>query len=336
MPGRTFFRSTSLIVALNCKQAAAYCFVVLALASTASAQVFPTKPVTLVVAFPQGAGPDIVGRLLAEKLAAGLGQSVNVQNVPGKSATVGVGQVAKAPPDGYTIVLSGDAAVTTATVLYQSVGYDPRQDLAPISRIASSANAIVVAKSSPFQALDDLIKAAKQKPGQLTMAHGGVGFSGHIAIELLRQTASVDIKPLEITAGPQLLKAMHESTVDAAALSLIVAAKEVKEGRVRALAVTGAKRAAALPDVPTVAELGLPGYDASSWFALLAPKGTPQVAIDTLHAETVKVLGDGAMRERLSAMGWEVVAGSPAELRERISTGIPQAEQLLKNVPRNP
>jgi tripartite-type tricarboxylate transporter receptor subunit TctC len=305
-------------------------------AGTASAQQFPQRPITLVVAFPEKAGPDIVGRLLAEKLAAGLGQPVNVQNVPGKSATIGVGQVAKAPPDGYTIVLSGDAAVTTATVLYQNVGYDPRQDLAPISRIASSANAIVVANSSPIQSLDDLIKTAKQKPGQLTMAHGGVGFSGHIAIELLRQKTSIDVKQLEITAGPEFLKAVQENKVDAAAMSLSIAAREVKEGRVRALAVTGVTRSQALPDVRTVAELAIPGYDASSWFALLAPKGTPQAAIDKLHAETVKVLGDFAMRQRLAAMGWEPIAGSPVELRERISTGIVRAQQLLKDVPRVP
>jgi tripartite-type tricarboxylate transporter receptor subunit TctC len=309
---------------------------VVTFAGAASAQQFPQKPITLIVAFLEKAGPDIVGRLLAEKLAAGLGQPVNVQNVPGKSATIGVGQVAKAPPDGYTIVLSGDAAVTTATVLYQSVGYDPRQDLAPISRIASSANAIVVATSSPIQSLADLIKTAKEKPGLLTMAHGGVGFSGHLAIVLLRQKALVDVKPVEIANATEFLKATQENKVDAAAISLIIAAKEVKEGRVRARAVTGATRSPALPDVPTVAELGMPGYDASSWFALLAPKGTPQEAIDKLHSETVKVLEDAAMRQRLAAMGWEAVAGSPAELRERISTGIPQARELLKDVPRVP
>jgi tripartite-type tricarboxylate transporter receptor subunit TctC len=303
---------------------------------SASAQQFPDRPITLVVAFPEKAGPDIVGRLLAEKLAAGLGQPVNIRNVPGKSATIGVSQVAKAPPDGYTIVLSGDAAVTTATVLYQNVGYDPRQDLAPISRIARSANAIVVPTSSPILSLADLIQTAKQKPGQLTMAHGGVGFSGHVAIELLRQQASIEVKPVLIADGPELVKSVHESKVDAAAMSLIIAAKEVKEGRVRALAVTGPTRSPALPDVPTAAELGLRGYDASSWFALLAPKGTPQAAIDKLHAETAEALGDPTLRQRLAAMGWEVVAGSPSELRERISAGIPQAQQLLKDVPRVP
>jgi tripartite-type tricarboxylate transporter receptor subunit TctC len=310
--------------------------VLLGLAAPAAAQDYPVRAVTLVIAFPEKSSPDVVGRMLAERLSAALRQQVEVRNVPGRSATVGVGQVAKAAPDGYTIVLSGDAAVTTATVLYQNVGYDPRTDLEPITRIAASANFLVVDANSPLRSLADLIKAAKERPGQLTMTHGGVGFSGHVALELLKARAGLDVRISEVTEAAALTKGLQDGKADVAAMSILLAMNEIRAGRLRPLAVTSAVRSPALSDVSTVAELGFPGYDASSWFALLAPKGTPAKAIETIHAASVKALEDAALRERLAALGWIVVAGTPAELRETIATGIPQAQEMLKDVPRVP
>ena len=306
----------------------------LALLGTALAQDYPTKPITLISPFAQGASSDIMARQLADGLAAALGQKVSIKNVPGKSGVLGVSEAAKAEADGHTLVLSGDAALTTATVLYESVPYDPETDFEPISRIASAPNAILAAVASPHKSLADLVRAAKDKPGQLKLAHAGIGFSGHVGIELLKQKSGINVEVVLITALPDLQKAVAEGTVDAAFMTIPLAATQVKEGKVRAIAVTGPVRTPALADVPTFAEAGIAGYDASAWFALLAPKGTPQPVITRLHGELVKILARPEVQQSLSGLGFVLIAGSPEELKDNIKLRRSEAALLFKDVAR--
>jgi len=301
--------------------------------SGAKAQTYPTKPITLIAPFPEKSTADIMGRLLADKLSAALGQAVTVKNVPGKSGTVGVSELAKADPDGHTLILTGDAAVTTATVLYEGLAYDPK-DLGAVSRLASAANAILVCASSPYTSVGDLIKAAREKPGQIKLAHGGLGFSGHVGIELLKQKASINVAVVEIATPSELQKASEEGMVDAVLLTIPPSVARIKEGKVRAIAVTGPSRSPALPEVATVAEAGFTGYDASAWFGVLAPKGTPQAVIARLHEELVKVMADPEIRRKLTELGFVLIAGSPQELRESIAARRDDAAVLMKGAMR--
>ena len=300
----------------------------------AHAQEYPKQPITIVVQFPEKSIGDVMSRLVAERLQASLGQAVNVQNVPGKAGTIAVAQVVKAAPDGYTLVFAGDAPLTTALVLFKSLGYDPRRDLAPIGQLVATQNAFIVPASGTAKSIADLAKAAKERPGQLSYAHAGIGLSTHVAGELLKKHAGIDLKPVALTAPADLFKAVEDGQVLFGIISVGSAAPRVKEGKLRALAVTGAQRAALLPDVPTLAEGGYTGHDASAWFALLAPKGTPEPVIARLHAEATKMISSTEVADRLVALGARPSPGTPAELGKRIDTTIATLADLLKDTPK--
>jgi tripartite-type tricarboxylate transporter receptor subunit TctC len=310
-------------------------FLVLCVLATAMAQAqdYPKQPITLIVPFPEKSLGDNMARPIAIKLSAALAQPVNIQNVPGKSSSVGVAQAAKAAPDGYTLVFSGDAPLTTNFVVYESLGYDPRQDLAPIALLVATQNVIIVPSSSTAKSLDEVLKPAKEKPGQLSYAHAGFGLSSHVAGELMKKRAAADLKSTEAPV-PELLKSVEEGQVLFGVVGVGAVVPRLKDGKLRAIAVTGPSRSSLLPDVPTLIELGHTGHDASAWFALSAPKGTPAPIIAKLNAEATKALNSPDLAAQLAGMGARPIPSSPGELGQRITTSIATLAELMKDVPK--
>ena len=253
--------------------------------------------------------------------------------MPGKSSSVGVGQAAKAAPDGYTLVFSGDAPLTTNFIVYDLLGYDPRQDLAPIALLVATQNVIIVPSSAAGKSLEEILKSAQEKPGQLSYAHAGVGLSSHVAGELLKKRAAVDLKAVS-SAPPELLKSVEEGQVLFGVLGIGAVAPRLKDGKLRAVAVTGPNRSSLLPDVPTLVELGHSGHDASAWFALSAPKGTPEPIIAKLNAEATKAVSSPDLVAQFAQMGARPIPSSPAELGQRINTSIATLTELMKDVPK--
>jgi tripartite-type tricarboxylate transporter receptor subunit TctC len=287
-------------------------FLLLALACLAQPAIggYPEKPIRLIVTFPAGGVTDILGRTIAQKLSERLGQPVIVDNRGGMGGSIGTQVVARAAPDGYTIVLSNAGSFTLNTVLYKDVGYDPLKDFDPVISVASVTNILVVPTASPYKSLAELISAARAKPGSLTYASTGIGASPYLGSELLKQVAKVDIT--EVTykgAAPALIDVISgqvDMIFEAAATSM----PHIKSGKLRPLAASGLKRVSVLPDVPTVAEQGYPGFDVVAWFGIWAPAGTPREILQKLNAEIDAILRLPDVVERLTGMGVELTGGS--------------------------
>ncbi len=271
---------------------------------------YPDKPIRLVVTFPAGGMTDILGRTIAQGLSEKLGQPVVVDNRGGMGGSIGTQVVAKTAPDGYNLVLSNAGSFTLNTVLYKNVGYDPLKDFEPVIAVAQVPNILVVPTSSPFKTLGELIAAARAKPGSLNYASTGIGASPYLGAELLKHMAKVDIT--EITykgAAPAMIDVLAgqmNMVFDAAATSI----PYIKSGKLRPLGASGAKRVAALPDVPTIAEQGYPGFDVTAWFGIWAPAGTPPDILEKLNSEIDAILKQPAVVERLNGMGVDIMGGS--------------------------
>lgn len=277
-----------------------------------AAAAYPDKPIRLVVTFPAGGVTDILGRTVAQKLSERLGQPVIVENRSGMGGSIGTQAVARSAPDGYTLVLSNAGSFTLNTVLYKDVGYNPLKDFDPVISVAAVTNILVVPASSPYKSLADLIAAARAKPGSLNYAGTGIGASPYLGAELLKQMAKVDIT--EVTykgAAPALIDVLSGQVnmiFEAAATSM----PYLKSGRLRALGASGLQRVGTLPDVPTIAEQGYPGFDVRAWFGIWAPAGTPNEVLQKLNAEIDAILKLPDVVERLSGMGVEIMGGSRA------------------------
>ena len=286
----------------------------LALATAgAAAQGFPTKPVTIVVPFPAGGALDTVARGIAEQMRTDLGQQVNVDNRPGAGGTVGSAAVARAAPDGYTILLGSVATHAIAAGLYPKLPYDPVADFTPITQLTSSP--LVLAASTQVAATNvaELIALAKSQPGKLNYASTGNGTAVHIAGEAFRKAAGIDVLHVPYKGGPQATAALlsGEAAYMVGNPQLVLAF--VQAGKLRALAVTGPSRIEALPGVPTLKEAGVPGVEITTWFGLWAPKGTPQPVIDRLNASARKALASAEVKRQLDAQGDAPVASSVAD-----------------------
>ncbi len=296
-----------------------------------TAATWPERPVTLIVPFGPGSQPDLIGRLVAERLAAAWGQPVVVQNVPGASATLGVDRVAKAAPDGHTIGLTGDGAMVVRVSMDPPLPYDPRRDLAPVTRLVRTRNALVVHPSIPANTLQDFLALARARPGQLSYAHSGVGFSTHLGMEMLKQAAGVDITAVPYaTEGPlvaDLLQGRVQATIAGAAMIPRVQAREV-----RALAVVSADRSPALPDVPTVAEQGFPGFDSVAWFGLVAPARTPEAVVARVQRDAAAALAEPAVRDRLEGLGLAIVGDTSQEFAALIPREIERMAAVLERL----
>ena len=278
----------------------------------AAAQTYPDHPVTLVVPYPAGGGNDVLARLVAEKMSKPLGGSIVVENRGGAGGTIATRQVAKSPPDGYTLLIATSSLAINPS-LYPNVGYDPRKDFAPIGLIASSANVVLVHPSLQANSVAELIALAKQTPGKLDFASTGSGSSVHLAAELFAIMAGIKLTHVPYRGSGPALNDLVGGHVTMMFATMPPSIGLARDGKVRALAVTGAKRSSVLPDVPTVAEAGLPGYEAVLHYGLVAPAGTPRSIIDKLNGALRSALGDQGLRRRLAAEGAEPLPSTPEE-----------------------
>jgi tripartite-type tricarboxylate transporter receptor subunit TctC len=300
------------------------------LSRSAAAQAdYPTKPVRLIVPFPPGNPADFAARLLGERWSAAWGQPVVIDNVPGAAGTIGVARAAKATPDGYTLVMSGDAAAVTNVTLMPNLGYDTRRDFAPISQIGSTPNLLVVRKDLAATDVASLVALARREPGKLTFASTGIGTSQHLGGEILCQMTGIDM--VHVPYKDSYINDLIAGRVDMGFANTVISLQQVRAGAIRALAVSSAQRVAVAPDVPTVAESGVPGFDVTPWFGLLAPAGTPAGVITKVNAETVRALRDAALRARFDERGFEVFATSPEAFGALLRSEIPRIAELIRS-----
>jgi tripartite-type tricarboxylate transporter receptor subunit TctC len=282
-----------------------------ALAGAASAQ-YPSHPVRFIVPSAVGGGTDIIARAIALKLSESLGAQFVVENRPGAGQMIGIELAAKAPADGYTILMAA-STLAINPIMYKAVPYDPVRDFAPITQAATLPNVVVVHPSLPVKSITELIAYAKAHPGQLNFASAGIGTSPQMSIELLKSMAGIDMVHIPYKGTAPGVVDVLAGQVLVMAPNVLTALPHIKSGKLRALAVTSPKRSAALPDVPTVAEAGLPGYDSTQWYGVLAPAGTQREIVARLHGAIARALRDEEVGRRLAADGAEPVGSSPEE-----------------------
>jgi tripartite-type tricarboxylate transporter receptor subunit TctC len=289
-------------------------FLVFALLSTqiAAQTGYPSRPVRIVVPSPPAGGTDIIGRVLAQHFSKATGQQFFVENKAGAGTMIGIEAVARAAPDGYTLLMA-PSTLALNSVLYKKVPYDPIRDFAPITLAAAAPNILIVNTSLPAQSLAELIVLAKRKPGELSYGTPGVGTSPHMAMELFKSMAGIDLQHVPYKGTAPALTDVMGGQIAAMFSNALTARPQIDAGRVRALAVSGSRRIEALPNVPTVAE-AVPGYEAMQWYGLLAPAGTAPAIISRLNAEALKALRSDEMKERLALDGAEPLGSTPAEL----------------------
>jgi len=291
---------------------------------------YPERPVTIVVGFPSGGPSDVLARMIARKLGELLGQPFVVDNRPGAGGNVAGEVVAHAEPDGYTLLMGNNSILATNASLYTKIDFDPVKDFSPISLIGSQANILVVNPNVPAHTMGELIDLAKANPGKLNFASSGFGAAAHLAGELFKTMAQVDIVHVPYKgAGPALEDVIsgQDQMMFATAASVV---GMIKSGQVRALAVTTLKRTAILPDIPTVDELGLKGFEATTWHGLVAPDGTPKDIIATLHRAVIAALNDADVRHSLTELGVDIVGDSPEEFSAYIQAEIPKWAAVIK------
>jgi tripartite-type tricarboxylate transporter receptor subunit TctC len=281
-------------------------------AFAAQSQDYPNKMVKIVVSYPPGGGADIMARLIAQKLTTSFGQTFVVENKPGASGQIASQSVAKSPPDGYTLMVDASSYAVNPS-LFPKLPYDPQTAFAPITMLARFPNMLVVSSDFPATSVKELVAMAKAKPGSLSYASSGNGSAQHLAGELFKQQAGVNLQHVAYKGGGPAMNDVVAGHVPIFFANMASGLGQVKAGKLKALASTGAKRSANMPDLPTMAEAGVPGYEVYEWNVLVAPAGTPPAIINKLHAEVKKVLEMKDVRERLDALGGEVVASSPAE-----------------------
>jgi tripartite-type tricarboxylate transporter receptor subunit TctC len=275
-----------------------------------AADAYPVRPVRMIVAVPPGGPADILARLVGPKLTESLGQTVVIDNRPGANGNIAYEMAARAAPDGYTFVLVA-AGIVINPSLYREVRYDPLRDFAAITHGISVPNILIVHPSVPAKSVSELVALAKSRPGKIAFASAGNGTSGHLALELFKQRAGIDVVHVPYKGGGPALAELLAGQVQALFSLALAATQQVKAGRVRALAISSGKRSPVAPELPTVAELGFPGYEVVGWFGWLAPVKTPAAIVKRLNAETVKALNAPDVRERLLSQSSEPVGNSP-------------------------
>ncbi len=288
----------------------------------ASAQSYPNRPVRILVPFPAGAGVDIVARMIGQPLTEVWSQAAVVDNRPGAGGTIACELAAKAAPDGYTLLLGNISTFAMAPSLYKKVNYDPVRSFAPVTLINTSANVLVAHPAVPATNTQALIALAKAKPGQINYASAGSGTSPHLAAELFKTMAGVNLVHVPYKGSPQALTDLLGGQTQIMFASLVSALPHIRQARLRALGVTSLKRAAALPEVPTISESGLRGYDVAVWMGVVAPAGTPPAIVMQLNRQVAAIVQSPDIRERLAVQGLEAVADSPAEFGAYIASEV--------------
>jgi tripartite-type tricarboxylate transporter receptor subunit TctC len=298
--------------------------------SAPGADRYPVKPIKMIVPSAPGSGPDTAARALGQQLTGVLGQPVVVDNRGGAGGAIGGEVAAKAPADGYTLIMASAGSHAVNVGLYPKLAYDPIRDFVPISLVSSAPNLLIVHPSLPVKTVKDLVAVAKAKPGTLSFGSGGNGSTAHLSGELFKMLANVNIVHVPFKGAPGAVLAVMAGEVELAFPNLPPALPQVRAGKLRAVAVTTSKRFAALPEIPTVAESGVPGYEARAWFGVLAPAGTPPAIVTRLNTAIVKIVRSPEMRERLLADGSEAIGSTPEEFTAVMKTDIAKWAKVIK------
>jgi tripartite-type tricarboxylate transporter receptor subunit TctC len=299
-------------------------------AIAAAAADYPSRPVTIVVGFPPGGASDILARIVASKLAALLGQPFVVDNRPGAGGNVAGEVVAHAAADGYTLLLGNNAILATNASLYRKTGFDAEKDFAPITLIGTQANVLVVNNDVPAHSLAELIALAKANPGKLNFASSGYGLAAHLAGELFKADAGIDIVHVPYKGSAPALQDVIAGQDQMMFATTSGAMGLIRSGQLRPLAVTTLKRTPSLPDVPTIDESGIKGFEATTWHGLVAPAGTPDAVIKVLHHATVEALNDPGVRHSLDELGVDIATDTPEQFAAYIHTEIPKWAAVIK------
>ena len=280
---------------------------------------YPARPVRILVNSSPGGGTDILARVIAQHLSKNIGQQFFIENRGGAAGQIGIETVARAEADGYTLLLT-PSLLTVHPAVYKQVRYDAVKDFAPITQIAGISNVLVVHPSVPAKDLKGFIALAKSKPGEINYASAGTASSPHMSMELLKHMAGIDLQHIPFKGTGPAMTEMLAGRTSAVFSNLLTAKPLIDSGQLRPIAVSGPKRVAILPNTPTVAEAGVPGYSSLQWYGLLAPAGTPKPIIDKLHAEVAKVLASADVKERLAVDGAEAIGNTPAEFAALIKS----------------
>ena len=306
--------------------------VVLFAAQTASAQSnYPNRPVKILVGFTPGTAPDLAARILADRFAEDWGTPFVVENVPGAGSNIATDRVAKSAADGYMLLMGGNPSLVINASLYDTLPYHPIKDFAPISQVFVGSNVLAVPPEVPVKNVAELVALAKAQPGKLSYAHAGVGTSQHLAAELLKYRAQIDIAAVPYRGTTALMPDLLAGRVTMSFANIVNVVPLAREGKLRALAITSLKRSPLAPDLPTMEESGYPGFEAVPWFGLLAPAGTPQDVVDKLHDETIKALSRPDVRKRFDELGLEPIGNTPAEFAAVIKKEIPEWAKVIKD-----
>ena len=293
------------------------------------AQQYPSRPIRLIVPFPPGGGNDIVARALAMKLGEGLGQSVVIDNRGGAGGTIGTDLTAKAPPDGYTLLVNNISLAVNHT-LFPKLPYDTLRDLAPVSLIGRQPNVVVVHMGVPAKSMRELIDYARAKPGELTYGSGGVGTASHLATEMLKLMTRTDMVHVPYKGLGPALTDLVGGRLQLIISTMASAMPQMRSGKLRPLAVTTAQRSPFYPEVPTMNEAGVKGYEFSTWYGLLAPARTPGGIVDRLNAETGKALAAPALKEQFASQGLDPVASTPQEFANYLRSEVTKWRTVVK------
>lgn len=304
--------------------------VVLVPAIAVHAADWPDKPVRMVVPFGAGATADIMARIVADKLAAAIGQPVVVENRTGAGGNVGAALVARSDPDGYTLLLSGSPTHSVGPHLFKKLNYEPMKDVPPVAMIAAGTNLLVVKPSLPVKSVKDLVALARSKPEQLTYSSAGIGTSGHLAAELLQKASGVVMRHVPFRSGAEAVTAVMSGEVDFMFFTLPALMQQVEAGKLRAIAVTSLTRSRLLPNTPTVAEEGYPGFEALAWYAVFAPRGTPAAITARVGGEIKKILAMPDIEEKMLKLGVEPDYMNAEELTRYIEADSKKWGELIK------
>jgi tripartite-type tricarboxylate transporter receptor subunit TctC len=296
----------------------------------ACAQTYPAKPIHLIVPFPPGGGNDTVARAIAQQASPALGQPIVVDNRPGAGGIIGADAAARAAPDGYTLFLGGVATHAVNPHLHAKLSYDPVKDFAPITLVASAPSVLVVHPSVPARTIAEFATYARANPGKLNYASNGNGSSSHIAAVLYETNAGVKMTHVPYKGVGPALTDLMSGRIELMFNSIVAILPHIQAGKLRALAVTSKTRSSLLPDVPSIAEVGWPEYEAGSWYGILAPAGTPPAIIDRLHREIVKALKDPEVAKRLAGEGADVIGSTPQEFAAHIKSELARMGQAVR------
>lgn len=310
--------------------------IVLALAAVglfpaaAAGQAYPSKPVRMIAPYPPGGSSDVLARIVAQKLADALGRPVVIDNRPGAAGNLGHEIAAKATPDGYTLLLTSAAALVTNQFLYKRLGFDPHQDFAPISLVATAAPMLVVHPSLPARSVKELIALAKAKPGRLNFGSGGVGTTSHIVGEVFQAATGVKMVHVPYKGGVLAVTDLVAGQIELSFADMVPSVPHVRSGRLRALAVTSEQRSAALPDVPTMAEAGVTASFPGQWWAVAAPRGTPAAIINRINADIAQFMKSPDIQEKYANMGIFTAHTTPERVTELQKLGTKQMAGVVK------